>query len=255
MEKLGLVFILSVLLSSCSLSGTNKEEVTSRPSDELEFAVDTLDSPSENIKVEEQKVATKIPDEISPVERQAEVAEIKPEEMKIVTNTEEGKEQVIPAPEEPKFQDFQKKTPPIEISPAIAQEEVRPTTPTALGAEEKYQVQKGDTLMLVAFKLYGDYRKWRDLKEWNKDTKKMGPGAQLKYYVPEKAFGWQPSGLPYLIKTGDSLGSISMDKYRTPKKWRKIYENNRPLIRNPNLIFAGFTIYYVPPRDVASVHR
>ncbi len=140
-------------------------------------------------------------------------------------------------PEEPKIEDYQK---------------------ISMGApQEHYKVQKGDTLMMVAFKIYGDYRKWKDLKEWNKDkmADKMAAGTILKYDVPENGFGWQPNGMPYMVKTGDTLGMISMDKYGTSKKWKSIYENNRPLIRDPNLIFAGFTIYYVPTRDVASEQR
>jgi nucleoid-associated protein YgaU len=51
---------------------------------------------------------------------------------------------------------------------------------------------------------------------------------------------------------GETLGTISSDKYGTPVKWRKIYDNNRPLIKNPNTIYAGFTLYYIPEREIAS---
>lgn len=34
----------------------------------------------------------------------------------------------------------------------------------------EYEVQKNDTLMLVAFKIYGDYRKWKDIKDWNENV-------------------------------------------------------------------------------------
>lgn len=252
MKKIGLFYMVCFLLSACSFSNSSKEVVTSKP-DELEFAVDTIDTPPSEIKVEEQKIAEqKIPDEIAPVERPVEIAETKPEappsEMRVVASSEEGKEQPMVAPEEPKFQDYQKAP---EAAPVIVKEETHPVT---LGSEEKYRLQKGDTLMMVAFKIYGDYRKWKDLKAWNKN-KKIGPGTELKYYVPEQSFGWQPSGLPYMVKTGDTLGLISKDKYGTVKKWKSIYENNRPLIRDPNLIFAGFTLYYIPLRDVASEHR
>lgn len=250
MKKISLLFAICFLVNACSFSNSSKEEVTSKPSDELEFAVDTVDpqpASTSEIKVEEQKITEqKMPDEIAPVEKPAEVAEVKPEEMRVVASSEEGKEQPMIAPEEPKIQDYQKES----VAPVITAE----SHPVAMGAEEKYHIQKGETLMMVAFKIYGDYRKWKDLKEWNKD-KKIGAGTVLKYYVPEQAFGWQPSGLPYLVKTGDTLGIISKDKYGTSKKWKSIYENNRPLIRDPNLIFAGFTIYYVPLRDVASEHR
>jgi LysM repeat protein len=108
--------------------------------------------------------------------------------------------------------------------------------------------------MMVAFKIYGDYGKWKELKSWNKEVLKHGmhKGLALKYYVPEKKFVWEPSGLPYLVKEGNTLGTISSEKYGTPKKWKDLYENNRPLIKNPNVIFAGFTIYYIPTRDIAS---
>jgi nucleoid-associated protein YgaU len=71
--------------------------------------------------------------------------------------------------------------------------------------KDNIKVQKGDTLHeWLAFKIYGDYRKWKDLKAWNKN-KVFGEGTVLKYYVPDQTFGWQPSGLPYLVKNGDTL--------------------------------------------------
>ena len=246
MKKFSLLFIICFLVNACSFSSSPKEEVTSKPSDELEFAVDTVQDavpemaeaqPAANLKVEEEKV------------------EVKPEEMRIVASSEDGKEQPMAPIEEPKFKDY-KKDPVVaaapEVAPMITEEAVQPFE--HLGAQEKYHIQKGDTLMMVAFKIYGDYRKWKDLKAWNKG-KEFGPGSVINYYVPERSFDWQPSGLPYMVKTGDTLGVISMDKYGTSKKWKSIYENNRPLIRNPNLIFAGFTIYYMPARDVASEHK
>lgn len=248
MKTLSILLIFAFLTSSCSFSNSPGEAVVSKPADELEFTVDTIDTPpaemqseaqvapQETIKVEEQKIVeTKIPDEFSPIEENKEAPEL-----------------AIVTPEEPKFEDYQKKLAPevVEVKPAEIES-------ASVAKEEQYHVQKGDTLMMVAFKIYGDYRKWKDLKAWNKDslTTKMGPGVVLKYYVPEKNFGWQPSGVPYLIKTGDTLQIVSMDKYGTTKKWKNIYKNNQPLIRDPNLIFAGFTIYYLPDRDIASEKR
>lgn len=233
MKKLSLLVTITFLLNACSFSNSGKEEITSRPSDELEFVVDTLEETTPaDILVEEQKI----------VEDQS------PE---IATGSLEQFADV--KPEEPQLEDFKSDPPIPEISVATA------TAPSeySLGAEAQYHVQKGDTLMMIAFKIYGDYRKWKDLKIWNKGQlpAKIGPGVVLKYYTPDQAFGWQPSGLPYLVKRGDTLGLVSMEKYGTPKKWKSIYENNRPLIQNPNLIFAGFTIYYLPARNVASENR
>jgi nucleoid-associated protein YgaU len=122
------------------------------------------------------------------------------------------------------------------------------------GETSEYTVKQGDTLMLVAFNLYGDYRKWRHLKALNGLTSdKVSQGTVLKYYRPVQEFSWNPEGTPHMIKMGESLGTISNDKYGTPSKWKKIFANNRPMIHDPNLIFAGFTLYYIPEqRDIAS---
>lgn len=248
--KIVTLLALILTLSSCSFSDSNKEEVAVQH-DDLEFAVDTIaDQPNQEFKVEEEKVAeTVIPDEYQAPPVQEEVA--------------------MTAPTEPTFEEFKQPEAKVEEllteTPAVAAEKtkeaparinIEPTpmesTYSSTGPMEKYRVQKGDTMMMIAFKIYGDYRKWKDIKEWNKDVKKIGEGVELKYMVPDQKFGWMPSGLPYLIKTADTLGTISKDKYGTPKKWKSIYDNNRPLIRNPNLIFAGFTIYYQPARSLAS---
>lgn len=121
----------------------------------------------------------------------------------------------------------------------------------------EYKVQKNETLMMIAFKLYGDYGWWKKLAGWNADKLKgsqiVRNGMTLKYMAPSEEFVWNPQGLPYLIRQNDTLGIISKSVYQTSKKWKLIWENNRPLIKNPNLIFAGFTIYYLENgREVAS---
>ena len=102
-------------------------------------------------------------------------------------------------------------------------------------------------LMLMAFNIYGDYSKWKLIRDLNPgvDINNLRAGQKIKYQVPSKAFTWSPNGQPYLIKRGDTLVKISRNKYGTSSKWRSIYENNRPMIKNPDLIFAGFTLYYI----------
>ena len=113
----------------------------------------------------------------------------------------------------------------------------------ALNLEEEieYTVEKNDTLMMISFKFYGDYSKWRTIQEMNPEMSTvLSVGQVIKLPKPEEAFVWSPSGEPYIIQRGDTLGTISRSKYGTKSKWRKIYENNKPLIKDPNLIFAGF---------------
>jgi hypothetical protein len=61
--------------------------------------------------------------------------------------------------------------------------------------------------------------------------------------------GVNRGGEKYKIKKGDTLGSISTEVYGTSKKWRKLWENNKQLIRDPNRIFAGFYLYYTLSPD------
>ncbi|MCO4753202.1 MAG: LysM peptidoglycan-binding domain-containing protein [Bacteriovoracaceae bacterium] len=114
----------------------------------------------------------------------------------------------------------------------------------------QYTVKEYDTLMIIAFNIYGDYRKWKELLELNpnidKKNMKLDGIKVVNYRPPEKVFTWQPLGEPYLIQKGDTLGKVSKKVYNTSKRWKEIYINNRPMIRYPNLIFEGFTLYYVP---------
>jgi nucleoid-associated protein YgaU len=126
--------------------------------------------------------------------------------------------------------------------------------PTEMSDEMgQYTLQKNETLMMVAFKVYGDYRKWKEIRDMNGlSPRSLSEGTVIQYKKPVREFSWNPEGLPYLIRRGDSLVSISKDKYGTRNKWKLIYDNNQPLIRDPSLIFAGFTLYYIPARDLAS---
>jgi nucleoid-associated protein YgaU len=113
------------------------------------------------------------------------------------------------------------------------------------GGISEYTVRKGDTLMLISYKVYGDYSKWRELSQMNPgiSANSLTEGAKVQFRTSDKYYPKRSPGMAYLIQDGDTLGTISSDKYGTVKKWRNIYENNRQLIRDPNLIFSGFTLY------------
>lgn len=128
------------------------------------------------------------------------------------------------------------------------------TNVATTGQIGEYTIQSGDTYMLIAFKLYGDYRKWKTVADMNPGlaSTQLSAGKVIKYDVPAQPFVWNPQGNPHVIKMGETLGTISNDKYGTASRWRSIYDNNRPMIHDPNLIFAGFTLYWVADRDLAS---
>jgi len=135
-------------------------------------------------------------------------------------------------------------------------DELEPTEASLSGEIKEYKVQKNETLMLIAFKLYGNPQKWRDLASKNpKVVSQAGivkAGSVLKYAAPSQEFVWSPNGSPYLIKNGDTLGTISKEVYQTMSKWKLIWENNRQMIKDPNKIYAGFTLYYLDAREIAA---
>ena len=46
-------------------------------------------------------------------------------------------------------------------------------------------------------------------------------------------------GRTYTVVKGDSLSRIAQHQYGDANKWRKIYEANRDLIKDPDLIYPG----------------
>lgn len=145
-------------------------------------------------------------------------------------------------------------------SPEIAQSDI-PTPPAATPEPEPqatlsssdYTVQVGDTLMKIAFETYGDLYQWKKIYEENKEKisnpNAITPGIVLKLESPSTAVSIDRNGDKYLIKRGDTLGTISEDVYGTKTKWRKIFENNKQLIHDPNRIFAGFYLYYTMTQE------
>lgn len=47
------------------------------------------------------------------------------------------------------------------------------------------------------------------------------------------------SGKTYVVVKGDSLSKIAKREYGDANKWRTIYEANKDLIKDPDLIYPG----------------
>ncbi len=110
-----------------------------------------------------------------------------------------------------------------------------------------YAVERGDTLMLIAFKVYGDVFQWRKILSDNgdriTDPSHLAAGTQLR--VDNEAADDYYNGFErYLIKHGDTLGLISNDIYGTKRKWKKLWKMNDRMIKDPNRIYAGFFLRY-----------
>ncbi|USE34738.1 LysM peptidoglycan-binding domain-containing protein [Endozoicomonas sp. SCSIO W0465] len=110
-----------------------------------------------------------------------------------------------------------------------------------------YTVHKNDSLMKIAFEVYGDYEQWRAIKDSNPEKVDseniIKEGITLTLPEPAEKFIQNKNGDPYLIKRGDTLTSIAKNTYGSSRHWKAIWKNNALLIKDPNKIFAGFTIY------------
>ena len=51
--------------------------------------------------------------------------------------------------------------------------------------------------------------------------------------------GTNGSGRTYVVVKGDSLSKIAKREYGDANKWRAIYEANKDLIKDPDLIYPG----------------
>lgn len=134
------------------------------------------------------------------------------------------------------------------VAPVAVVPQDSPRSGSASAETESYTVQDGDTLMRIAFEVYGDLYKWRGIYEMNRDKipdmNAVPAGTVLQVEKPAEPVRISRNGKKYLIKHGDTLGTISEDVYGTPQKWKKLWHNNRELIKDPNRIFAGFHVYY-----------
>ncbi|HXH32022.1 MAG TPA: LysM peptidoglycan-binding domain-containing protein [Bacteriovoracaceae bacterium] len=234
------LFCLS--LAACSGSKSAQPVDEEVPSVELSDA-DQIVDPSAEVAEEGLAVDADAPVSDAPAE-ETPVDSVIAESPVTDAPTDVVEEEPVAASSEPS------PSPVVEATPSVE-------TESEAGAIKQYTVQKNETLMIIAFKLYGDYEKWKTLSSQNQGklngSTNLTAGMVLNYSAPAQEFNWNPQGLAYLIRTGDTLAGISNTVYTTPKKWKLIWDNNRPLIKDPNRIFAGFTIYYLENgREVAA---
>ena len=57
--------------------------------------------------------------------------------------------------------------------------------------------------------------------------------------VPESSATSMTTGRTYVVVSGDSLSKIAKHQYGDARKWPKIYEANRDIIKDPDLIYPG----------------
>jgi nucleoid-associated protein YgaU len=60
------------------------------------------------------------------------------------------------------------------------------------------------------------------------------------------------AGKTYTIVKGDTLSKIAHAEYGESKLWRKIFEHNKNVIKDPDKIYPGQVITLPPKEDLVS---
>ena len=110
-----------------------------------------------------------------------------------------------------------------------------------------YEVKVGDSLWKIAEAEYGDGYMWVEIA---KENSLNSPGlieVGQKLKMPEVISEAKTSNMiteetNYEVKAGDSLWSIATDNYGDGFAWTKIYEKNKSMINNPNVIEKGMVL-------------
>jgi len=137
----------------------------------------------------------------------------------------------------------------------------RPAEP-AQPSGRTHVVARGDTLMRIARKYYGDESNWKVILEANRDKisdpNSIPVGVEL--FVPDLAAARlqatsitlpAPEGpaRTHTVEAGETLSSIAARYYGSEGKWRLIYEANRQKIGpDPDRLPRGAVLVIPPER-------
>lgn len=119
-----------------------------------------------------------------------------------------------------------------------------------MGTKVAYYVSTGDTLGLIAQKIFGSKAKWKELAQDNNisNPNRIFAGDVIYYSVTEqsKAFAESYEGAArktITVAAGDTLSGISAKIYGSQGEWRKLWKENGH-IKNPDVIKVGSVLTY-----------
>jgi nucleoid-associated protein YgaU len=85
------------------------------------------------------------------------------------------------------------------------------------------------------------FKRDKDKQQGKPDFSGVQSGGSSTAAAPATAepFAGSHAGRTYTVAQGDSLSKIAKREYGDANKWRAIYEANRDLIKDPDLIYPG----------------
>lgn len=127
------------------------------------------------------------------------------------------------------------------------------------GGDAFYVVRAGDTLALIASKIYGNPKMYKELADLNGigSPYRIYPGDEVRFNASNKkaiAFAKKLSGSKKTVKVqaGDTLSSIAQKVFGDPTAWKTLAAYNKDKISNPNRISRGMVLAYVDFGDGAA---
>lgn len=122
-----------------------------------------------------------------------------------------------------------------------------------IGSKMSYVVEKGDTLVKIATRIYGDPERWTEIASFTglANPRLIYPGDVVYYQLTDQSMAFaaayenvQRSEVEIL--EGDTLSSIAGRVLGNPANWKLIWRQNDN-IDNPDRLTAGTKLYYVSP--------
>ncbi|HDY75736.1 MAG TPA: LysM peptidoglycan-binding domain-containing protein [Candidatus Marinimicrobia bacterium] len=114
---------------------------------------------------------------------------------------------------------------------------------------EEYMIKPGDFLIKIAKNEYGDWKRWRDIYDWNR--KEIGDNPNLIYPYHfldmnkpmDQVEKSEPVFNEYIIQKGDNLWTIAGKTYGDEKSWIVIYWDNEEIIdANEGILYTGMIL-------------
>ncbi|OUX63592.1 MAG: hypothetical protein CBE34_01615 [bacterium TMED274] len=105
---------------------------------------------------------------------------------------------------------------------------------------EPYMIKRGDYLIKIADREYGDSSMWREIYEWNKQEIGSDPDKIYPYNFlslkrdAQQAKNCELEFFEYTVQSGDTAWSLAQKIYNDELAWVVIYMDNADVIKNNN---------------------